>query len=131
MEHLHKQMPIAGIWGNETITGVPVSLTAIGSDGSFVDIGIATTNGYYGTFSKAWTPPNEITYEIIASFAGDEAYGSSAASTAVSVGPEPEEPAPPETTPTTDFTPLYYGIAAAVIVIIIAIALAVLILRRR
>ena len=47
MQYLHKQQPIGGIWGNETITGVPVTLTAIGLDGSFIDIGTVTTNGYY------------------------------------------------------------------------------------
>ena len=132
MEYLHKQMPIAGIWGNETVTGVSVSLSAILSDGTFVDIGTVTTNGYYGTFSKSWTPPNEGTYEIIASFAGDDSYGSSAASTAVSVGPAPEEPVQPEPPIPTDFTPLYYGIAVATIAMIIAVAIAtVLILRKR
>jgi hypothetical protein len=64
-------------------------LTAIGADGSFVDLGTVTTDGYYGTFEKAWTPPAEGTYKIIASFAGDDSYGSSAASTAVSIGPAP------------------------------------------
>ena len=131
MEHIHKQLPIDGIWHNETLTGVPVTLTAIDSNGNAIDIGIVTTNGYYGTFNKAWTPPNEGTYEIIASFAGDESYGSSAASTAVSVGPAVEEPVQPEPPIPTDFTPLYYGIAAAVVAIIIAIAIVgVLILRK-
>jgi hypothetical protein len=51
MEYLHKQMPIDGIWHNETITGVPVTLTAIASDNSVIDIGTTTTNGYYGTFA--------------------------------------------------------------------------------
>src|SRR4030065_1339128 len=114
MERIHKQLPIHGIWHNETLTGVPVTLTAIDSKGNAIDIGIVTTNGYYGTFNKAWTPPNEGTYEIIASFAGDESYGSSAASTAVSVGPAIEEPVQPEPPIPTDFTPLYYGIAGPV-----------------
>ena len=92
MEYLHKQMPIHGIWGNETITGVSVTLVAIGSDSNVIDIGTVTTNGYYGTFNHAWTPPDEDTYEIIASFVGDDSYGSSAAATAVSVGPAPEPP---------------------------------------
>ena len=83
MEYLHMQCPIDGIWGNETITGVPVTLTAIDSNGTVIDFGTTTTNGYYGTFSMAWTPPNEDTYQIIATFAGDESYGSSAAATAV------------------------------------------------
>jgi hypothetical protein len=89
MEYLHKQQPIDGIWHNLTIAGVPVKLTALSSDGSFTDIGTITTDGYYGTFSKSWTPPNEGDYTIIASFAGDGSYGSSAASTAVFVGPAP------------------------------------------
>jgi hypothetical protein len=119
MEYLHKQMPIGGLWGNETINGVPVTLTAIGSDGSFVDIGTVTTNGYYGTFGKEWTPPTEGTYEIIASFAGDESYGSSAASTTISVGPAPEPITFPEQTTPADYTMLFNGLIAAVVIAIL------------
>ncbi|PVX26401.1 MAG: hypothetical protein CW691_01585, partial [Candidatus Bathyarchaeum sp.] len=116
MEYLHLQRPIDGIWGDLTITGVPVTLTAVSESGEYIDLGTTTTNGYYGTFSLAWTPSNEGKYEIIASFAGDDSYGSSAAATAVIVGPatsastpiEPEEPTPDEPTteePTTPETP--------------------------
>jgi hypothetical protein len=132
MEYLHMQSPIDGIWHNETITGVPVALTAIGSDGTVIDIGTVTTNGYYGTFSHAWTPPDEGTYEIIASFAADDSYGSSAAATALTVGPAPATPTPtpepPQAAP--DNTPLY--ILAATVAMIIAVAIAtILILRKR
>jgi hypothetical protein len=89
MEYLHLQFPLAGIWGNETITGVPVYLTAIDSNYNVIDIGVVTSNGYYGTFGYAWTPTDEGLYEIIASFMGDDSYGSSVASTFVSVGPAP------------------------------------------
>jgi hypothetical protein len=34
MEYLHMQKPIDGMWHNLTMTGVPVALTAIGSDGN-------------------------------------------------------------------------------------------------
>jgi hypothetical protein len=120
MEYLHMGMPIAGIWGNETITGVPVTLIAIGANGTVLDLGTATTNGYYGTFSKAWTPPSEGTYEIIANFASDESYGSSAASTAVTVGPAPEPiEFPPQIQPA-DYT---WTIIGAAIAVIIAVAL--------
>ncbi|UCC58333.1 MAG: PQQ-binding-like beta-propeller repeat protein, partial [Candidatus Bathyarchaeum sp.] len=71
MEYLHMQMPIGGIWGTDVITGVPVKLTAMHSDGSYVDIGTVTTNGYYGTFAVSWTPPEEGLYEILANFEGD------------------------------------------------------------
>ena len=110
MEYLHMQMPIGGLWGNETITGVPVTLTAVDSDGNWIDIGTVTTDGYYGAFGLAWTPSEEGTYEIIASFEGDESYGSSGAATFVTVGPaaapavpiepEPTEPEPTEPEPT-------------------------------
>lgn len=91
MEYLHMQHPIDGVGHNEIITGVPVILTAMTEDGSYVDIGTTTTNGYYGTFGMEWTPPDEGKYEILASFVGDESYGSSGATTYVTVGPAPEE----------------------------------------
>ncbi len=111
MQYLHIQYPIDGIWHNETITGVPVLLTAISQDGmECIDLGTTTTEGYYGTFGFTWTPQTEGTYEIVASFAGDDAYGSSAAATWITVGPaasaggtitpEPQEPSSGGTTPT-------------------------------
>jgi len=125
MEHIHIQRDLPA-----NLTGVPVALTAIGSDGTVIDIGIVTSSGYYGTFSKAWTPPNEDTYQIIASFAGDESYGSSSASTAISVAPAPVvTPAPTQTPivmPPYEMYTLGTGVA-----IIIAIAVAVLLLRKR
>jgi hypothetical protein len=134
MEYLHLQMPIDGIWHNLTITGVPVTLTAIASDGTVLDLGTTTTSGYYGTFEMAWTPSAEGTYKIIASFASDDSYGSSAASTAVTVGPAPEVPnnggGGIEAQP--DNTMLLYGILVAVVIaIIIGLVAVLLALRRR
>jgi hypothetical protein len=120
MEYIHLQMPITGLWNNESITGVPVVLTAIDSDNNVIDLGTTTTNGYYGTFSMAWTPTKEDTYTIIASFAADDSYGSSSAATAVTVGPAPETPPTPEIPTPVDNTMLLYGILAAVIIAIIA-----------
>ena len=118
MEHIHRQMPIDGLWHNETITGVPVSLTAIGSDGSYVDLGTATTDGYYGTFTKTWTPLNQGDYQIIASFAGDESYGSSGASTSVTVGPAPAQITIPEQTTPPDYTMTIVGMGLAIMAIV-------------
>jgi outer membrane protein assembly factor BamB len=118
MEYLHMQQPIDGIWHNETITGVPVLLTAIASDGSVVDLGTVTTNGYYGTFSYAWTPPKESLYTVIAQFASDDSYGSSSAATAISVGPAIETPTPTPQEQPVDNTALLYGILIAVIIAI-------------
>jgi hypothetical protein len=120
MEYLHKQMPIDGIWHNLSISGVPVILTAIGSDGSVTDLGSVTTNGYYGTFEKAWTPSAEGTNQIVANFASDDSYGSSAAATAVTVGPAPEPyPAPIEPEAPVDNSMLLYAILVLVVIAII------------
>jgi outer membrane protein assembly factor BamB len=129
MEYLHKQMPIAGIWGNETITGVPVTLTAIDENGVVTDLGTATTNGYYGTFSKSWTPSAEGKYEIIASFASDESYGSSAASTAVTVGPAAEQITFPEQITPADYTWTIVGMGIAIIVVVLIVG-ALLLLKK-
>ncbi|HJW66085.1 MAG TPA: Ig-like domain-containing protein, partial [Candidatus Bathyarchaeia archaeon] len=128
MDYIQLQMPIDGLYHNATISGVPVTLTAIGSDGSVVDLGTVTTNGYYGTFSKAWTPPKQDTYTVTASFAGDDSYGSSGAATAVTVSPAPEPIQFPEAPTPQDYTLTIIGTGIA---IIIAIAIAVLILLRR
>jgi hypothetical protein len=100
MGYLHMQHPIDGIGHDEVITGVPVALTAVDSDGNWIDLGTTTTDGYYGTFGLAWTPPEEGTYKIIASFVADESYGSSGAATYVTVGPAPSPAGPIEPEPT-------------------------------
>jgi hypothetical protein len=137
MEYLHLQNSISGLWGNETITGVPVKLTAIDSNNNVLDIGTVTTNGYYGTFSCTWTPPNEGNYTVIATFAGDDSYGSSSAATALSVSATPAPTATPTATPTTvssnqpTTTDLMTYLVIGIIAIIIAIAIVgALILRK-
>lgn len=132
MEYLSMQHPIDGIWHNITMTGVPVSLTAIDSKGTCTEIGTVTTNAYYGTFSFAWTPPNQDTYTIAASFAGDDSYGSSGAGTAVSVGAAPATPQTPQYPTPVDNTMLLYGILAAVVIaILIGLIAIALVLRKR
>jgi hypothetical protein len=121
-------MPIDGLKGNSIITGVSVVLTALDSNGNAIDIGTVTTDGYYGTFNKAWIPPAEGDYKIIASFAGDDSYGSSGAATAISVGAAANEITIPEQITPPDYTMTIIGTGIAVI---IAVAIAVLILRKR
>jgi hypothetical protein len=116
MAYLHMQMPISGLWGNETITGIPVTLTAIDANGTVTDLGTVTSSGYYGTFEKAWTPSAEGTYKIIASFAGDDSYGSSAAATAVTVGPAPATIEFPQATTPADYTMTIVGMGIAIII---------------
>jgi hypothetical protein len=132
MEYLHLQQPIGGIWQNESITGVPVSLSAYGSDGTVIDLGTVTTNGYYGTFSKAWTPPKQDTYTIMANFAADDSYGSSMATTTVTVGPAPEEVVIPPATEPIDYTMTIIGAAIAAIIAVAIVGLLIFLgLRKR
>jgi outer membrane protein assembly factor BamB len=132
MEYLHMQHPIDGIWHNVTMTGVPVTLTAIDANGSGINIGTTTTNAYYGTFEMEWTPPAEGTYKIIASFAGDDSYGSSGAATAVSVGPAPAAIQFPEQIAPIDYTMTIIGVGIAVIIAVaVAVAINIIILKKR
>jgi hypothetical protein len=133
MEFLYMQHPIDGLYHNETITGVPVVLTAIGSDGSVIDIGTTTTNGYSGTFGMAWTPPKEDTYTIMASYNGDDSYGSSMATTYVTVGPASSEQQtqPGVTVPDYTMTIVYAAIAIIIAVVLAVAIVGVLMLRKK
>ena len=125
------QQPIDGLWHNFTITGVPVTLTAIGSDGTFYDIGTTTTDGYGGTFGMPWTPPAEGTYTITAAFAADDSYGSSMATTHVAVGPAtPPIDFPPATEPV-DYSMLLYAVLVAVVIAIVLAVVAIILIFRK
>jgi len=131
MEYLYMQHPIDGLLHNEILTGVPVTLSAISSNGTYISIGTTTTNGYSGAYGLAWTPPNEDTYTINANFAADASYGSSMATTTLAVGPAPAEVVIPPQTEPVDNTNLLYGVLAAVIIaIIIGLAAVLLALRK-
>jgi len=130
MEYLYLQQPIDGIWHNATMIGVPVSLDAIDPNGNAQHIGDVTTDGYTGTFGFKWTPEIEGEYTITAAFMGTDSYGSSFATTYVSVveaaaaTPTPE---PPQSPP--DSIPYIIGIGIAILIAIAIVAL--LILRKR
>ena len=130
MEYLHKQLPIGGLWGNQTITGVPVILTAMDENGNAITIGTVTTNGYYGTYSCEWTPPHEGAYAIIATFAGDQSYGSSGASTGIVIG-QAAESTPTPTTSTITMPPFELYTIGAAVAVIIAVAIATLLILKK
>jgi hypothetical protein len=117
MEYLYMQQACPA-----DVTGVPVKLEAFGSDGSYVDIGTVTSDAY-GNFKCAWTPPKQILYTIMATFAGSDSYWSSYAATGLSVVPAPapveipevEVPAYP------DYTPMFAGIIVAIVAVAILV----------
>jgi len=120
MEYLHLQQPIAGIWGNETVTGISVSLDTVDPNGNCVHIADVVTDGYSGTFGYMWTPDVPGQYTVTATFLGDDSYGSSFAQTYVGVVEAAEATATPEPTETTvDYMPMMYAILVAVVVAII------------
>jgi hypothetical protein len=97
MEFLHMQKPIPA---NVTITGVPVQLLAISSDGKVIDIGTVTSD-VSGSFKGVWTLPDQGLYTITATFAGDNSYGSSWAETALNIAEVAAvSPTPTQTTTT-------------------------------
>jgi hypothetical protein len=119
MEYLHLQQPIAGIWNNETIKGVPVSLDAVDPNGNPEHIDLVTSEGYSGTFASTWEPKIAGQYTVTATFMGDDSYGSSFATTYVSVSEAPQATATPEPKEAPDYSALLYGILVAVIIAIV------------
>ena len=126
MNYLYMQTPIDGIYHNETVTGVPVSIDAIDPNGNPVHIATVTSDGTTGTFAYTWTPTIAGNYKITATFAGDDSYGSSFATSYANVVNAPTTVAPTTSTITGFATTndLETLIAVAVIAIIIAIAIA-------
>jgi len=127
-------MPIDGIYHNLTISGVPIMLTAIDPNGNAVTIGNVTTDGYTGAYGFTWNPDKVGQYQITATFEGDDSYGSSFATTYVSVGTAATTaPTPQTTVETVAVTPtdLMTYIVIAIIAIIIAIAIATVLIIRK
>jgi signal transduction histidine kinase len=130
--HMQKDMPA-------NVRGVPVILTATAPDGSAINIGQTTSDGY-GYFQFLWTPPSTGNYKIQATFAGSESYWSSTAQTGLSVSAASPSisTSPSANTGTTAPSPssqtassLIIYIAAVIAVIVIVAPLTALILRRR
>jgi hypothetical protein len=115
MENVYMQMPIPAGY---TVTGVPVTVVVLDSNGTVINIGTAMSD-MSGAFQYAWTPPTEGTYKVTATFAGDQSYGSSWAETGLSVGPAPAAVTPPPAAPTPiDYTMTIIGMGIAIIIVV-------------
>ena len=112
MEYVYANRP------RPDVTGVDVTLTAVGPDGSSQEIGVVTSDstGYY---SLVWAPPAVGSYTVTADFAGSAAYYASNAQTSFTVAAAPEPPViEPEPAPMTD---TYILVSAAGIIVAIAV----------
>lgn len=128
MDYKHMQMPADGYYHNVTVTGVPVILLAIDSNGNPVNIGTATSDTS-GSYQFEWTPPAEGLYKITATFAGTDSYGSSWAETGLTVGPAPTVAPTPIVQAPIDNTMTVVGMGIAIILAVAIVG--ILIMRRK
>ncbi len=127
MEYIHQQKPMPN-----NVIGVSVSLDTVDPNNNFVHIGTAVSDGS-GVYSLMWQPEVPGKYKIIATFAGDESYGSSFAETAVGVVSAAEPTAGPTVQPATVSEQYFIPAIAGIIVLIVVVAIlqTVLLLRKR
>jgi hypothetical protein len=127
MEYVYMQKPEP-----TNVTGVPVTISVLDSNGNCYKIGTATTNAW-GVYGLTWTPIIPGNYTVYATFAGTNSYYGSSASTYFYAGTPPPT-SPPTAAPVTGLAStgsLELGIAAVIIVIIIiGVVLAVLMMRK-
>jgi hypothetical protein len=130
MAYLYQQTQLPA-----NLTGVPVSIDATDPNGNPVHIATATTDPTTGAFGTSWTPTIPGAYKIYATFAGDDSYSYSLASSFATVTTAPTATTTPPTATQavgvtmSDFVTFF---VAGIIAIIIAIAIVgVLILRKR
>jgi hypothetical protein len=83
MQYLYQNKPMP-----TDVTGVSVLLQAMRSDGTVFEIGWATSD-MMGHYEYLWTPSDQDTYKILATFGGSKSYYMSSAETAVGVTAAP------------------------------------------
>ena len=113
------------------ITGVPVSIDVVDSNGNYRHIGTTTSDGS-GHYSLPWTPDILGGYTVIATFEGSKAYYGAHTETSINVASAPS-PTATSTSPGTSMVEQWFFpsiIALFIVVIIIGIVLALLIRRK-
>ena len=71
MEYVYMQQPCP-----TDVTGVPVDISVLDSNGNYRSIGSTTSDGS-GKFALTWTPDIPGDFTIVAAFAGSKSYYSS------------------------------------------------------
>ncbi|MGA2524045.1 MAG: hypothetical protein ABSF65_07835, partial [Candidatus Bathyarchaeia archaeon] len=114
------------------ITGVPVILSVLDSNGNYRAIGTTTTTAS-GFYSFNWKPDIAGNYTVTATFAGTKSYYGSSAQTAFYASASAPTAAP-TATPLTGLasnTTLMYAVVAMIIVFIVGIAIVALLVTRK
>ncbi len=126
MEYVYMQQPYP-----TEVTGVPVTLSVIDTNGNYRNIGTTTSNAM-GTYGLTWTPDIPGDYTVIATFAGSESYYQSSAQTYFTAAPaSAPSPTPVVQANLATIGDLMTYIVGATIAIILAIALVGLLLARK
>jgi len=128
MEAVYMQQPMP-----TNITGVPVSVYVLDSNGNYRSIGTTTTNAK-GFYRLTWTPDIPGNYTVTATFAGTGAYYGSSANAAFyasAAAPTLAPTATPLTGLATQNAVMYIGIAIIVVIIVGIAVLAIIMLRKR
>ena len=125
MEFVYMQQPVP-----TNVTGVPVTLSVIDSNGNYRQIGTTTTDSS-GTFSFSWTPDITGAYTVIATFAGSGSYYGSSAETHF-IASAPAATASPY--PTVSLSATGTAIAEAaigIIVVIVIVGVLIMLMQRK
>jgi hypothetical protein len=114
------------------VTGVPVSIDVIDSNGNYRSIGTASSDSS-GMFTVAWAPDIPGSFTVIATFAGSNSYYGSSAETSFYATAAHATAAPTATSQANlaTTTDLMTYLAIGVIAIIIAIFIATLLMIRK
>jgi len=111
------------------ITGIPVTISVLDSNGNNRVMGTTTTNAN-GFYSLTWTPDIPGNYTVTATFAGSQSYYGSSANTAfyasssgITASPQPVQAQPP--------VEMYFAISTIAIIVAIAIGFALTLLAFR
>ena len=106
------------------LTGVPVTINVVDSNGNYRSIGTAVSNAY-GTYSLTWTPDISGDYTVIANFAGTNSYYPSSTAAAFYASEVVATPGPTQP-PVQSMADTYLLPSVAAIIIAIAVVGAVL-----
>ncbi|MGA2681468.1 MAG: hypothetical protein ABSF44_06675 [Candidatus Bathyarchaeia archaeon] len=128
MAHVYMQQPMPA-----NMTGVPVTISVLDSNGNYRSIGTTTSDATDGLYHLEWTPDISGSYVVYANYGGSASYWPSSTETAFVVNPAGATTAP-TATPLNGLAlnnTLMYGIVAIIIVIVIIGAILVMLMLRK
>jgi len=126
MEYVYQQQPKPS-----DVTGVPITLDVIDSNGNYYNIGTATSDAS-GTFAFTWTPIVPGDFTVLATYEGSNSYYGSSAE-AHFYASEAPQPTPEPTPAPASMADIYIlpGIIGIIIAIVVVGLILMLMLRKR